>query len=463
MELMNSQEFQEDHRKVEVLQLRDFYFSLSTTPWENQENLHLTEFLRVLNHSKRSPWWNERLKNLVIDESSLAAAVKSLPLLTRELVQENSLPMQALIPNSSREDYALQKTSGSTSKPIQLIKHLPTYFKEQDAIALLEWQWQKRSPNGIFGAFRLGVKDRDNVEVAPPYSYVGVKEFAFQRSSVDASPEELLNAIAIFKPNYLLTNPVSLRLAIHEQLRNPREIYKIEQILTLADRVDSSLRELAREVFGAKIVDRYSSVEFGNIAIQCPVHEHLHVVAPSVFVEILDENDQPCEIGQPGRVVITGLHAFANPLFRYEQGDIAQWGEPCDAGITWPVIDEVHGRVRTVTSGPDGKDRLITLFGADFMLIRTIVDYMVVKFSDSVAFIAQVREPLSLSEQDRIRKSMADVFRQEVDVHFKITGESIGERTYKAAELFVVDQLFNPDWNIAQIKEVVSNTPQRFF
>ncbi|MEN9693107.1 MAG: hypothetical protein RLZZ330_751, partial [Actinomycetota bacterium] len=408
-------------------------------------------------------WWSEKLNGVEIDTSSLENAIRSLPLITREDVQHNSLEMQALLPNSNREDYALQKTSGSTSKPIQLIKHIPTYFKELDAIALLEWKWHNRVSEAVFGAFRLGVKDADHVSVGPPYSYVDVKEFAFQRSSVDATPEELLDAIAKYKPNYLLTNPVSLRLAIHEQLRNPREIYQIEQILTLADRVDTSLRELAREVFGAKIVDRYSTVEFGYIALQCPFHEHLHVVSPSVFVEILDENNEPCPVGVPGRVVVTGLHTFANPLFRYEQGDVAQWGEPCDAGITWPVIEEVHGRLRTITNGPDGKQKLVTLFGADFMLIRTIMDYMVVKFEDSVAFLAQVREPLTLSEQDRIRKSMQDIFRYEVPVHFKITGEPLGERTYKAAELFIVAQDLDQSWDIATIRNIANQAPQTFY
>ena len=452
-----------DKRKVEVLNIRDLYLQMSKTPWKELEPLFLKEFLQILEHSKRSTWWNEKLSDFQIDETSLSSAIASLPFVTRDDVQNNALAMQALIPGSKKEDYVLQKTSGSTSKPIQVIKYEPLYFRELDAWALFEWAWHNRDPKKSFGAFRLGVKDGENIPVGPPLSYVGVKEFAFQLSSVDHTPDELLDSIVKHQPHYLLSNPVSLRLAAHEQIRNPQRVVQIEQILTLADRVDSSLRILARDVFGAKIVDRYSTVEFGFIAIQCPVHEHLHVVSPSVYVEILDENNQPCKIGEPGRVVITGLHTFAQPFLRYEQGDIAQWGEPCGAGITWPVIEEVHGRVRTISSSPEGKPRLVTLFGADFMLIRTIVDYMVVKFADSVAFIAQVREPLTPDELDRIRKSMCDVFREEIKVHVRQTGTALGERTYKAAELFIVDQNFDENWNVAEIKEIVAQTPQVFY
>ncbi|MEN9693506.1 MAG: hypothetical protein RLZZ330_1150, partial [Actinomycetota bacterium] len=46
-----SPEFQEDPRKVEVLKIRDFYFALSTTPWDKQEPLYLNELLQTLNHA----------------------------------------------------------------------------------------------------------------------------------------------------------------------------------------------------------------------------------------------------------------------------------------------------------------------------------------------------------------------------------------------------------------------------
>jgi phenylacetate-CoA ligase len=226
--------------------------------------------------------------------------------------------------------------------------------------------------------------------------------------------------------------------------------------MTLADRVDPSLRELVRDVFGAKIVDRYSSVEFGPIAIQCPFEDHLHVISPLVYVEILNTDDQPCEIGEPGRVVITGLRNAAMPLVRYEQGDVAQWGEPCPYGIQWPVIDDIHGRVRQVADGPDGSPRLVTLFGADFMMIRDILDYMVIKYDDCVVFIAQIRNPLPMSSQQRIIDSMHKAFGFPLPVIFRLTGQPLGPTTWKAFEIYVMQGTFPHESTIEEIRAAIA-------
>jgi phenylacetate-CoA ligase len=243
-----------------------------------------------------------------------------------------------------------------------------------------------------------------------------------------------------------------------EQKERPMRIAPLDQILTLADRVDDSLRELVQEVFGAKIVDRYSSVEFGMIALQCPKHNHLHVIAPNAYVEVVDENDEPVPIGTPGRILITSLHGFAMPLFRYEQGDIVTMGESCDSGITWPIIESVHGRVRTYTDGPDGSRRLLTLFTADFLLMREILDFRVIKFDAEVVFIAQTRDPLDAAAHDRIRTSMEDVFRSELPVRIMETMETLLRPTWKAKEIYVVPGKPDANWTIADFHKALAET-----
>ena len=85
-------------------------------------------------------------------------------------------------------------------------------------------------------------------------------------------------------------------------------------------------REIVRKGLGAKFIDRYSAEETGIIARQCPKHDHLHILSPIALVEIVDENDDPCSVGQPGRVLVTGMQSYGMPLIRYELGDIAEWG-----------------------------------------------------------------------------------------------------------------------------------------
>jgi phenylacetate-CoA ligase len=317
----------EDERKETVLKLRDQYLEMSVTKYSKLEPILRGELVNLIEFARaQSPWWAERLRDVDTSTQSLAELVRSLPTTDRELIQNEFDNMVIRVPGTKPEDYGLQKTSGSSSHPVQVLKYWPTHSIDADAIVLMEWKWHKRDIRKKIGFFRLGAADSDFAEIGAPLSYLGEAPMTFSRASVDRTPQELQQALFQHQPTYLLTNPVSLRLVAEEQKINPMRIASLEQILTLADRVDDSLRDLVREVFGAEIVDRYSSVEFGMIALQCPKHNHLHVVAPNVYVEVVDENNQPVPAGTPGRILITSLHGFAMPLFRYEQGDIVTMG-----------------------------------------------------------------------------------------------------------------------------------------
>jgi phenylacetate-CoA ligase len=443
-------------RRTEVLQLVDMFEKFARLPLADAKKYQLLNFQNLLKTAKtQSPWWAERLSEVDFSVENIEELIQQFEFETKSNLQENRDQMAVRLPESELDDYTFQKTSGSTSQPVQILKYLPLYFRELDAVALLEWSWQRRDIRKKMGFFRLGANDSDAIPLGPPLEYLGDAPLAFQRSSVDRTPAELLDSLAVHRPAYLLSNPVSLRLVAQEQLSNPRNIEGLEQVLTLADRVDTSLRQLVRDVFGAKIVDRYSAVEFGPIAIQCPVFEHLHVVSPLVYVEILDEENKNCAVGEPGRVVVTGLRTLAMPIIRYELGDIAEWGEVCDAGIKWPVIANVHGRQRTFTVGADGQERLITLFGADFMMMQEIMDYQVIKFDDSVVFAAQVRRPLVESEMERIRKSMHEVFRSQLDVHFYLQTEPIQAIAWKNQELYIADGNFQDGMTLSDVHRAV--------
>ena len=447
----------DDIRKAEVLALRDTYLEMSVTPKKKIDSTLRKELAQLVQHATTiSPWWRMRLASANLNAVSMQEFISSLPITSRTEVQDEFEEMKIYIPNTDLDDYILQKTTGSTGQPIQVIKYNPLYSREIDAITLLEWKWHKRDVRKKMGLFRLGSNDSDSVRAGPPLEYLGKAAPMFQRSSVDRTSDELLDALFQHQPSYLLTNPMSLRIVANAQIENPKRIAPIDQILTLADRVDDSLRALVYEAFGAKIVDRYSSVEFGMIALQCPEHNHLHVIAPNVYVEVVDEDDKPVPAGVPGRVLITGLHTFAMPMIRYEQGDIVTMGKDCDTGITWPVIEAVHGRVRSYVDGPDGERKLLTLFTADFLLMREIQDFRLVKFDDSAVFIAQTRDELTQEQHDRIVTSLRnDVFRAEMNVRILTQRDPLRRPEWKVREIYILPRQDNPIWTISAIDELL--------
>ena len=60
---------------------------------------------------------------------------------------------------------------------------------------------------------------------------------------------------------------------------------------------------------------------------------------------------------RPGCVVITDLDNFATAIIRYETGDHAEAGAPCDCGRRLPTLARIRGRTRNMITMPDGSRR----------------------------------------------------------------------------------------------------------
>ena len=110
--------------------------------------------------------------------------------------------------------------------------------------------------------------------------------------------------------------------------------------------VTNRARKLVTEAFNARTFSAYTSKEVHKIAHECPVSGGFHVNSELVLIEILDDEGRPCEPGQTGRVIATPLFGTAQPLIRYELGDLATWGESCPCGRAHPVIARIDGRIR---------------------------------------------------------------------------------------------------------------------
>lgn len=168
--------------------------------------------------------------------------------------------------------------------------------------------------------------------------------------------ERIVEFIERKRPSYLATGPKTA-LAIALEAERLGAHIKIDALLAQGAMVGEFEHQTMRRVFGASIATLYSSKEGGQIAHGCPDEEGLHINAESVFVEIVDEMGRPCGVGQPGKVVITPFYNAAQPLIRYEQGDVAEWMEPCPCGRHLPRINGLIGRSTGLFYHPDGRVR----------------------------------------------------------------------------------------------------------
>ncbi|OKP03675.1 acyl-CoA reductase [Xenorhabdus eapokensis] len=100
----------------------------------------------------------------------------------------------------------------------------------------------------------------------------------------------------------------------------------------------------------------YGSVDAGPMGHACAASEDgvFHLMADTQWLEILNlENDQPVAEGETGRLIFTSLHREAQPVLRYDLGDLGCWiNQPCSCGLTSPRfrLKERHGSLLRVGS-----------------------------------------------------------------------------------------------------------------
>ena len=109
---------------------------------------------------------------------------------------------------------------------------------------------------------------------------------------------------------------------------------------------------LLEKHLGIPVVNEYGASELDLIAFQ-NINDEWQVNSETLFVEILDENNQPVPNGTKGRIVITSLYNKAHPFIRYDIGDIGILDEK--STLQKPILKKLIGRTNDVALLPSGK------------------------------------------------------------------------------------------------------------
>jgi len=163
--------------------------------------------------------------------------------------------------------------------------------------------------------------------------------------------EAQLDWLVAEAPGYLHSTASNLRALLLHSRQTGRKPRGLDALLSHAETLPADLRALAREIWDTRVIDSYACAEAGMMALQCPDHDHFHVQAETVIVEVLRDDGRACAPGEIGRVVVTDLVNFGMPLIRYELGDRAEAGAPCACGRGLAVITRIIGRDRAPGAG----------------------------------------------------------------------------------------------------------------
>ncbi len=379
---------------------------------QQQNKLLAGQLNHLLEHAKRhAPFWSERLARWNPKEEPLSQILDRVQPLARKELQSGFDRLSAKFAKRDALGVAQGSTSGSTGTPVRFERCTKLYLPQYYAVSLLCSRWHEIDSQKPLGVIGSRCKDKEKAPLGIPFRWLGPVAVGFERCTKERDVADTYEYCAKRNPTYLQAGPTLLTSLARFALDNGRSDLRPDLALTLGSLVTDEIRDIVRQGLGTKIIDRYSCEESGYIAIQCPKHDHMHVISPVTMMEIVDDNGAPCGPGQPGRVLITSMQSYAMPLIRYEIGDIAEWGEPCDCGINLPVIKRLWGRTRHLITTPDGRKTYARIYARDFESIAGLQEYRFVLHQNAVV-VAQLRasEPTSAIAQavtERVQRALS--------------------------------------------------------
>ena len=127
-------------------------------------------------------------------------------------------------------------------------------------------------------------------------------------------------------------------------------------------------QQLMQKQFGVPIINEYGASELDLIAFQNQEGD-LQVNSETLFVEILDDNDNILPKGKEGRIVITSLYNEAHPFIRYDIGDIGILSKK--STHKKPILEKLIGRTNDIAILPSGKKAAGLTF---YYITKTIIE-----------------------------------------------------------------------------------------
>jgi phenylacetate-CoA ligase len=403
-----------DARAAQVFAIASQLEWSSRAPLAQVATLQYRQLHALFLHAERhSSFWRKRLHEVGFDpraKSFDVGTLPKLPVLTRETIQKHAEEMRAYPAPTKWGEVVSFQTSGSTGQHLRVDKPEINGLLF-DAVTFTDHIWNRRDFTGKLAVIR---KEVGKGRGGPYWSRETLNLVAtgprVQFNPVGRDMGEVLDWLEAERPAYVTTWPSIARQLAYLKLQRGGSPLPIRQFLTFGEMVSEELEQALQKAFGAQLNDRYSTEEAGYIALQCG-HDRNYHVTPLAIVEIVDEHGQPVPPGTQGRVLVTLPHSFVMPLIRYEVGDYAIAGTNCGCGRTWPVLERILGRERSIVQFPDNSRQFVPIDGLDWTTIAPVRQWQFRQVAaDRIDLLVAPARRLTGAERKSLTEGARDLF-----------------------------------------------------
>ena len=243
-------------------------------------------------------------------------------------------------------------TSGSSGRPFEI-------FQDNNKKA-------RNTADTIYFSEKAGFKIGDKLFYFRLWDkqYKKFKFKAWVQNIVMCSVDEMTNeeisiyitALKTRKPKAILGYASALNTLCKYLEKNKTEIvdFNVKSIISMAEGLNDYTRDSLKKYFDVLPVSRYSNSENGILSQQQTnsLSKDYIINRASYYIEILNfNNDQAVIEGKSGRIVVTDLYNFCNPMIRYDTGDVGSMIYNENKEL---VFNKVEGRKMDMFVAADG-------------------------------------------------------------------------------------------------------------
>ncbi|MFC1806938.1 phenylacetate--CoA ligase family protein [Candidatus Omnitrophota bacterium] len=335
----------------------------------------LEKIKKLLSHAvTHIPYYKGLFKQQSIDLRDIQNLedLKSIPLLTRELLQAHASEMK-----DRGLEGVINHSGGTTGQPLH-------FYQDQE---YLEWarisrRWALINLSGFTHGEKIAYlwgSDHDSVGHITlrgkmsdrAHNIFYINTFDITQDQIEKYARTLLR----WKPKFIVGYASSLKMLADLFERNKLHL-KVEAIRSAAGTLYPSVRKKLEDIFSAQVYNQYGSREVSLIASECDHHEGLHECVFHNYVETIDIGDGF------HKIIVTNLHNKVFPFIRYDIGDTCRLSpRMCSCGRNHPLIERVTGKNVEIITSPSGKLIDGAFFNHLFYIVGGIAQFQVVQES----------------------------------------------------------------------------------
>ncbi len=347
----------------------------------------------------------------------------SIPVMTKRYLQQ---PLeQRLSEGFTKNSVYVNKTSGSSGDPFIFAKdklcHALTWAIIQDRFG-----WYKLDFNSSKQARFYGIPLDTKGYYKERFKDALSKRFRF--SVFDLSDEAFTKHLKKFETTTFdyINGYTSSIVQFAKFLKKKNIVLKnicptLKACVVTSEMLFDDDKQLMETVFGIPVINEYGASELDLIAFQNP-DDYWQLNSETLFVEILDEKNNPLPNGQEGRIVITSLYNKAHPFIRYDIGDIGIISKSSTAKK--PVLEKLIGRTNDIAFLPSGKKAAgLTFYYITKSIIEDngLVKEFIIEQVSTTNFNIKYVSSVNLTQEKimTIKKEMENYLESGLDITFE--------------------------------------------